>query len=194
VIQKVIPAEDSPSLIPAMNETAAATEPRAAGEGFAARRVRMHAKRKEKHKWSKWTVLILVLLGFNVALVGARNEVVRYGPQTAPLFAAVGLPVNLRHLTFEDVKITKEESDGVPVLTVEGIVASQSNKPVEVPRIRFAVRNATSQEIYAWTTRPSRSILEPGEKFPFRGRLASPPTDASEVMVRFVNASDAAEK
>src|SRR6185437_5798820 len=96
VIQKVIPAEDSPSLIPAMNETAAATEPRAAGEGFAARRVRMHAKRKEKHKWSKWTVLILVLLGFNVALVGARNEVVRYGPQTAPLFAAVGLPVNLR--------------------------------------------------------------------------------------------------
>jgi len=190
--QEAIPVGDAPSLVPPMSEAVApiaAPDPDAGG--FAARRVRMHAKRKEKRKSSKWTAAILVLLGFNVALIGARNEVVRYVPQTASLFAAIGLPVNLRHLTFEDVKITKEENDGVPVLTVEGTIASQSNKPVEVPRIRFAVRNATSQEIYAWTTRPSRSILEPGEKLPFRSRLASPPAEASDVMVRFVNAGDA---
>ena len=191
--QEAIPAADAPSLIPPMTETPV-TEARAEDAGFAARRVRMHAKRKEKRKSSKWTALILVLLGFNVALIGARNEVVRFVPQTASLFAAIGLPVNLRHLTFEDVKIIKEENDSVPVLVVEGMIASQSNKPVEVPRIRFAVRNATNQEIYAWTTRPSRSILEPGQKLPFRSRLASPPAEASDVMVRFVNGNDAAEK
>jgi hypothetical protein len=90
--------------------------------------------------------------------------VVRYVPQTASLFAAIGLPVNLRQLVFEDVKITNEETDGLPVLIVEGTIASQSNAPVEVPRMRFAVRNARGQEIYAWTARPSRSILEPGQK------------------------------
>jgi hypothetical protein len=100
------------------------------------------------------------------------------------------MPVNLRHLTFEDVKISKDEQDGVAVLTVEGTIASQSNKAVEVPRMRLAVRNATGQEIYAWTARPSRSILEPGQKLPFRSRLASPPADASDVLVRFVNATD----
>ena len=189
--QEAIPAADAPSLIPPMTETPV-TEARAEDAGFAARRVRMHAKRKEKRKSSKWTALILVLLGFNVALIGARNEVVRFVPQTASLFAAIGLPVNLRHLTFEDVKIIKEENDSVPVLVVEGMIASQSNKPVEVPRIRFAVRNATNQEIYAWTTRPTRSILEPGQKLPFRSRLASPPAEASDVMVRFVNGNDAA--
>jgi predicted Zn finger-like uncharacterized protein len=190
--QEAIPAGEAPSLVPPMGETAQIAEPNPDAGSFAARRVRMHAKRKEKRKSSKWTAAILVLLGFNVALIGARNEVVRYVPQTASLFAAIGLPVNLRHLTFEDVKITKEENDGVPVLTVEGTIASQSNNPVEVPRIRFAVRNATNQEIYAWTTRPNRSILGPGEKLPFRSRLASPPAEASDVMVRFVNASDAA--
>jgi hypothetical protein len=63
-----------------------------------------------------------------------------------------------------------------------------------VPRLRFAVRNATGQEIYAWTAKPSRSILEPGDKLPFRSRLASPPADASDVLVRFANANDVADK
>ena len=40
------------------------------------------------------------------------------------------------------------------------------SKPVEVPRLRFAVRNATGQEIYTWTALPSRSILGPGETLP----------------------------
>ena len=163
-------------------------------ESFAARRVRMQVRRTQKRRSSKWTAIILVLFGFNVALVGARSEIVRFFPQTASLFELVGLGVNLRHLTFDGVKISREESDGVSVLAVEGTIISQSGNPVEVPRLRFAVRNATGQEIYAWTARPSRSILEPGQKLPFRSRLASPPADASDVLVRFVNAEDAAEK
>jgi hypothetical protein len=103
----------------------------------------------------------------------------------------IGLKVNLRHLTFQDVKITREENDGVPVLAVEGTIVSQSSSPVEIPRLRFAVRNATGQEIYAWTSKASQSILQPGNKLPFRSRLASPPADASDVLVRFANASDA---
>jgi hypothetical protein len=78
----------------------------------------------------------------------------------------------------------------VPVLTVEGTIVSQSSNPIEVPSMRFAVRNATGQEIYAWTSKPTRSILEPGQKLPFRSRLASPPADASDVLVRFVTAGD----
>ncbi len=189
--QETLPAGEAPSLVPPMPDAQAAHATEDV-ETFVARRARMQVRRKQKRKSSKWTAIILVLFGFNVALVGARNEVVRYLPQTASLFAAIGLPVNLRHLTFEDVRIAKEEHDGVPVLTVEGTIASQSSRAVEVPRLRFAVRNATGQEIYAWTAKPARSILGPGEKLPFHGRLASPPADASDVLVRFVNDSDIA--
>jgi hypothetical protein len=49
-----------------------------------------------------------VLVACNVALVEARSEVVHYLPQTASLFAAIGLPINLRNLKFENVKISTE--------------------------------------------------------------------------------------
>lgn len=190
-----LPPEDAPPLVPPMVEPPAADAGSHDIETFVARRTRMQVRRKQKRRSSKWTVIILVLFGFNIALVVGRAQIVRYFPQTASLYELVGLGVNLRHLTFEGVKISREENDGVQVLAVEGTIVSQSNNPVEVPQLRFAVRNATGQEIYAWTSRPSRSILEPGQKLPFRSRLASPPADSSDVLVRFVNANDStAEK
>jgi predicted Zn finger-like uncharacterized protein len=189
-VEPPLPHQEAPSVVPPIVEAPAADATSEDVESFAARRARMHVRRKARRRSSKWTAIILVLFGFNVALVGARSEVVRYFPQTASLFELVGLKVNLRHLTFEDVKISREENDGVQVLAVEGTIVSQSNNPIEVPRLRFAVRNTTGQEIYAWTSRPSRSILEPGQKLPFRSRLASPPADASDVLVRFANAND----
>jgi predicted Zn finger-like uncharacterized protein len=189
---------DAPSLVPPI-EQAPLPEPGQPGqaeidaddiESYAARRERMKARRKQSRRSSRWTAIVLVLFAVNVAVVGARDEVVRYLPQTASLFAAIGLPVNLRHLKFENVHISKEAQDGVNVLIVDGIIASDSKKPVAVPRLRFAARNATGQEVYTWTALPARSILGPGETLEFRSRLASPPADAADVMVRFFTARD----
>jgi predicted Zn finger-like uncharacterized protein len=188
---------DAPSLVPPIEH---APLPEAANpeidaddvESYAARRERMKARRKNARRSSRWTAIVLVLFSINVALIGARSEVVRYLPQTASLFAAIGLPVNLRHLKFENVKISKELQDGVSILIVQGEIVSTASKPVTVPRLRFAARNATGQEVYSWTALPSRSILGPSEKLDFHSRLASPPADATDVMVRFFNAQDAA--
>jgi predicted Zn finger-like uncharacterized protein len=187
---------DAPSLVPPIEH---APLPNATNadldsediESFAARRDRLKTRRQHARRSSRWTALILVLFAFNVALIGARGEVVRFLPQTASLFAAIGLPVNLRHLKFENVRISKESQDGVNTLIVEGTIVSTADKPAEVPRLRFSARNATGQEVYIWTALPTRSILGPGESLEFSSRLASPPADASEVMVRFFNSQDA---
>jgi hypothetical protein len=39
---------------------------------------------------------------------------------------------------------------------------------------------------------PPRSILAPGERLEFRSQITAPPADASDVMVRFFTAQDAA--
>lgn len=187
---------DSPSLVPPIEHATmtAATHAELDNdeiETFAARRQRLKARRLQARKSSRWTALILVLLAFNVALVGARHEVVRYLPQTASLFAAIGLPVNLRNLKFENVRISKEGQDGASNLIIEGTIVSTASRPTEVPRLRFAARNATGQEVYTWTALPSRSILDAGERLDFSSRLASPPADANDIMVRFFNAQDA---
>ena len=194
---KVVPVADAPSLVPPMGharlgDTAAAALDAEEVESFAARRERLRARRKTKRQSSRWTAIILVLVAFNVALIGARNEVVRYLPQTASLFAAIGLPVNLRNLKFDNVKISKDVENGISTLMVDGTIVSTGNSPAEVPRLRFSVRNASAQEIYTWTAMPTRSILEPGEKLDFHSRLASPPADAVDVLVRFFTAQDAA--
>ncbi len=61
---------------------------------------------------------------------------------------------------------------------------------IDVPRLRFAARNAAREEIYSWTAVPPRAALPPGEAVSFRTRLASPPLDAHDVLVRFVNRFD----
>ena len=160
-------------------------------DSYIARRERLKARRQQSKRMSRWTAVILVLFAFNVALIGARGEVVRYLPQTASLFAAIGLPVNLRNLKFDKVKITKEAQDGVNILIIEGFIVSTANKPTEVPRLRFAARNATGQDVYTWTALPRRSLLGPGERLEFQSRLAAPPADATDVMVRFFTAQDA---
>jgi predicted Zn finger-like uncharacterized protein len=159
-------------------------------ENFAARRKRLQARRKKERRSSRWTALILVLFAFNVALVGARSEVVKFFPQTASLFAAVGLPVNLRHLKFENMRISKETQEGLSALVIEGTIVSVASKATEVPRLRFAARDASGQEIYTWNALPGRSILGPGEKLEFRSRFVSPPPNATDVMVRFLTPQD----
>ena len=186
---------DAPSLVPHIEharlpDTANADSDAEDIESFAARRARLKTRRQHKRRSSRWTAIILVLFAFNVALIGARSEVVRYMPQTASLFAAIGLPVNLRNLKFENVRISKDTVDGVSTLIVEGTIVSTANKPAEVPRLRFAARSASGQEVYTWTALANRSILGPGERLEFSSRLASPPADASDVMVRFFNSQD----
>ena len=190
----LVPPIDHESPPPATAEAAQAERDSEDIESFDARRRRMQARRKQSRRSSRWTALILVLVGINVALVGARSEVVRYLPQTASLFAAIGLPVNLRGLQFEGVKISKEVQDGLTIVIVEGTIVSEAGKPVEVPRLRFAVRNASGQEVYTWTMPPPRSILEPGARLPFRSQIPAPKVDASDIMVRFFSAKDAVAK
>jgi predicted Zn finger-like uncharacterized protein len=184
---------DAPSLVPAIEPSGipAGSEPDEI-ENFTVRRKRLQARRNRARRSSRWTALILVLFAFNVALIGARSEVVRFFPQTASLFSAVGLPVNLRNLKFENMRISKEAQEGVSSLVVEGTIVSVANRAAEVPRLRFAARDDAGQEVYTWTALPSRSVLGPGEKLDFRSRFVSPPENAVDVIVRFSNAQDAA--
>ena len=108
----------------------------------------------------------------------------------ASLFSAIGLPVNLRNLKFENMRISKEAQEGLSSLVIEGTIISITNKPTEVPRLRFSARDAAGQEVYTWTALPGRSILGPGEKLDFRSRFVSPPENAVDVMVRFASVHD----
>jgi predicted Zn finger-like uncharacterized protein len=125
-----------------------------------------------------------------LALMIWRVDVVRLLPQTAGFYRMVGLDVNLRGLVFKDVKITSETVEGKPVLVIEGVIIGETRKPVELPRLRFSVRDAQGAEIYAWNAVLEQAVLKPGEKAWFKSRLASPPPEGRNIDVRFFSRRD----
>jgi predicted Zn finger-like uncharacterized protein len=127
-----------------------------------------------------------------LALVIWRAEMVRLMPQTASFYKMVGLEVNLRGLTFKDVKITRETVEGKPVLVIEGVIVGETRKPVELPRLRFSVRDEQGTEVYAWNAVLEQAVLKPGERAWFKSRLASPPPEGRNIDVRFFNKRDIA--
>lgn len=126
------------------------------------------------------------------ALLIWRADLVRLLPQTAGFYKMVGLEVNLRGLTFKDVKVSSETVEGKPVLVIEGVILGEARKPVELPRLRFAVRDAQGAEIYAWNAVLEQAVLNPGERAWFKSRLASPPPEGRNIDVRFFTKRDIA--
>jgi predicted Zn finger-like uncharacterized protein len=127
-----------------------------------------------------------------VALFVWRADVVRLLPQTAAFYHLAGLDVNLRGLLFKDVKVTTETVEGKQVLVIEGVIVGESKKTVDLPRLRFSVRDAQGTEIYAWNTVLEQTRLKPGDHAVFKSRLASPPAEGRSIDVRFFNKRDIA--
>jgi predicted Zn finger-like uncharacterized protein len=193
-----IPVEDAPALVPAADPGAPGTQVTSLDdngppdiESVAARRARTKGRRRRSRSRMLLPAAIAAMVILCVSLIGWRKDVVAHAPQLASFYSAIGLPVNLRGMAFADMKIGNEIHDGVPVLVVEGIIVSLVSKPVEVPRLRLALRSATGAEVYSWTAQPSQTVLGPFETLPFRSRLASPPAEGHDIQVRFFTRRDA---
>lgn len=157
-----------------------------------AARPRWHKAAGSRHFWSlsRLQVAILVLIILDAILVGWRKDIVRLLPQTASLYAAMGMPVNLRGLTFEDVTTSTQTYQNVPILVVTGKIVNATGGEVEVPRLKLILRNAAKQDVYSWTAAPPQAGLPAHDAVGFLARLASPPSDSRDVLVRFLDRRD----
>jgi hypothetical protein len=128
-----------------------------------------------------------MLIAANLALIGWRIDLVRLFPRTAPLYAAIGLPVNLLGVDFAGLTARAETGDEVPVLMVDGTLANVTQRVVRLPKLRFSLRDHRGQEVYDWAEAPPKTLLAPGESLPFQSRLVSPPERGREIVVAFVS-------
>jgi predicted Zn finger-like uncharacterized protein len=121
-----------------------------------------------------------------------RSDLVRLAPSLAGFYRLFGIEVNLRGLQLHEVRAMRTAVDGVPVLSIEGFVFNPGPKAAEVPKLRMAILGAGGRELYVWTAEPPQPMLKAGESFALRSRLAAPPQDGQEVVVRFLRKRDLA--
>lgn len=135
---------------------------------------------------------VCVGAGLALSVVGVleRSSVVAVAPGLASFYAQIGLPVNLRGLTFHDVTSRNDFDEGLPILAVEGQIENVTGDTIEVPPLRLSLRGAGGEEIYAWIAPPPLTRISAGQSVRFTSKLVSPPTTARDVVVRFTRSAD----
>jgi len=125
-------------------------------------------------------LLSMLVLGFSL-----RTDLVRWSPSLAGLYAAIGLPVNIVGLEFEDSKTVNTLREGQMVMQVSARIRSISSRPVSVPPVIVSLFNDKGVAIYEWTVSPTVSEMEPGEVMDFSTEVNAPPEGAVSVRLSF---------
>jgi predicted Zn finger-like uncharacterized protein len=134
-----------------------------------------------------WVGLILVILAIGYSLVRYRQEISMIWPQSAGVYASLGLKVNAHGIDFAHVDYRRENEDGQTVLAVTGNIVNSGKRELPVPQnVRVTLSDANNHELYHWSFTPNVQTLKAGQSSPFLTRLSSPPAAARHLEVRFV--------
>lgn len=141
-------------------------------------------------RWPVLSAIVAIVMGAT-ALIAMREKIVRILPPTALGYRALGLPVNLAGLELRGVRSRIEMEGARKVLVTEGEITNIRRDQNKVPPLTLVVRDDGGLQRYAWTASTPKTRLEPGETIAFRARLASPPEDGADVLVRFARLDEA---
>ena len=132
--------------------------------------------------------LFAIVLG-SMSLVGLKEQIVRVVPASGPVYAAAGLPVNVRGLEFRGVTSRVAGENAQRLLKVQGEIANLRPGSNQVPPIEVMVEGEDGRPLYRWTAAAPKPSLRAGEKVAFETRLVAPPEAGREVRVRFAQAN-----
>ncbi len=133
---------------------------------------------------ARFAALVLLLALFATGF-GLRAELVRAVPQLAGLYAAIGLPVNVVGLTFEDARTLTSFRDGKPLMLITSRIRSVAPRPVAVPPVLVSLVDRAGAIVYEWTVTPRIAEMEPGEVMEFSTEVSAPPDGAVTVRLSF---------
>jgi predicted Zn finger-like uncharacterized protein len=175
---------------------APAPEP-AAGDDleFVAAPIRTAPKPAPKRAPVALIVGLLAAMGLAAAAGGAvvmRRDIAGRFPATAPIFAAIGFPVDTMGLVLEGVAFKSAFEAGRPVLAVTGAIRNTRKASVEAPPLRISLLDKAGKPLAGVVAQPLNGKVPPGAKRYFAVTLPDPPSGAQQLEVRFDVAAKAA--
>jgi predicted Zn finger-like uncharacterized protein len=132
-----------------------------------------------------WTALVAVLIASAATLYLAREAISRHIPGMADLYAAIGLPVNIRGLDFIGLSQQWTEQDGRLRLVVRGEIVNITDEERPLPELVFAMYDASGMEFFQWMERIDAQSLPPHGNTRFRAQIPAPPDRVRQLHIRF---------
>lgn len=127
---------------------------------------------------------LVLVLGAGIAL---RTDIVRFAPDLAGVYSAVGLGVNVVGLDFRDMHTVRILRDGKEVMVVTATIFSTSGSTVNVPHVIVTLLDDQGRPLYEWSAASQARDLAPGEILAFETQLSAPPANTARVRLSFAN-------
>lgn len=134
---------------------------------------------------------VVLALGLGAAVV-FRQQVADLVPATAPVFAAIGLPVNTLGLVIDVDKPKAMLQAGRPVLSVTGTIRNVRKASIEAPPIRFHLLDKAGKPVASLLVQPLNAKVPPGATRYFAVSFPDPPVGATQLDVAFEPAPEGA--
>lgn len=141
-----------------------------------------------KIQWASvgaWASLLIFIAAISWAVVTYRQTIAELWPNAASFYAAIGMPVNVRGLAFENVSHTVDEEDGQRLLAITGKIVNIGQRELPIPQVKISLADSERHELYTWDFDVGVATLKPGETTDFVQRLTNPPATAVFIDVRF---------
>lgn len=135
-----------------------------------------------------WGLLALIVVSVLGLFFLAPQTTVSVLPGASSLYSMFGIPVGAQGLEFEGVRYGWTNSEGKPVLEVQGNVRNTSSSAMSVPTVIIVLRDESGAEISEWQTEVGAAELAAGEDAPFLRQIPSPPSNVRSLKVRFAKA------
>lgn len=135
-----------------------------------------------------WTAAIMLVIAALAAAVVFKSAVVAAIPQTASLFAAIGLPVNPTGIEFESVAAQPVLQDGRALVVVTGVMRNIGERPVTPQGVRVALLDRRDRELAVRVARSSGDAIPAGQTRGFTLTFDNPPTGATSVIAQLTDA------
>ncbi len=131
-----------------------------------------------------WALFVAVMAGAAGSAVSFRDQIAEVLPASAPVYAAIGFPVDPPPLVFGEVGYSWDETSR-NTLILTGQVKNNRSELTEVPNMRITARDDNGEVVAEESQFLGQSALMPGETYEFRVNFEVSPEQLRTLELRF---------
>ena len=151
------------------------------------------APRKTRLRFGAYAAGLAGLAGIVGVIGGIAYDFERFKAETTHWIANLLPGVITPRLAFDNIR-TRFEGEGADrALIIEGVIHSDASTPHNLPGLSFEIRSGagdgpSGQSIFQWMIPPPAPTIDRESPVPFRARLASPPREGKDIVIRLAGA------